>query len=567
MKRLKLLPAKIRLTDILIYLWLALLLGTILVSARTAYRESLSTEEYAFACDSFGYLRMAREIRRTGSEWTPPQFKLESEQTRLLIDLMRARNVPLSQWDEVVAPHAHHYFPKSGYVGVQYPPGTGLALAVYPEGQAVYRLNLTVVVVLVLTGVASLIIAAYRKAWASAVLLVLAIHLGLAILTRMGALSFSINASLVPILLSCILSVVAVVFDSNNRRRLALISALGAGLFLGFATLVRLPTILLAPGFLLLLWPKSWRTGIRGLPLAFAVGVFVVGIVPVLVHQQAITGAWYRPTYANIDTEPATTEKLKENISYYFGRGPAADDNWAILFAMIGFCAFAVVTSAAKRSVTPDRVSLSRKRVGLAATVMWLLPTVYVVTHWVTGPHYAIAGIFGAVSLFGFGSLALESTARASWQGSPKSMLRLIAVALILGVGLATFNRAWSKRSHKPAPSQAVAHAPIVVPAELTDARSWVWADLLTGTFWYYANKPAFKIQFTNPEMRAMIFRFVFDRGERQYIVQDSERMQKFMDEIVQLGGSLEERGKIDGHPYFLVKWPQGGPAVPKVAD
>src|ERR1700704_6538416 len=138
---------RIRLGEVLVYGWLLVLALTILVSAQSAYRQSLNTEEYPYACDSFGYLRMAKEIRQAVYRRELPQFKLESPQTRLLINFMRSQNVPLSDWDEVVAPHAHHYFSKSGSVGVQYPPGTGLTLAIFPEGKAVYGLNRTVVIV------------------------------------------------------------------------------------------------------------------------------------------------------------------------------------------------------------------------------------------------------------------------------------------------------------------------------------------------------------------------------------------------------------------------------------
>src|SRR5258706_7995094 len=182
------------LAPILVYGWLLVLSLTMLVSAQSAYRQSLNTEEYPYACDSFGYLRMAKEIRQAAYQRELPQFKLESPQTRLLINFMRSQNIPLSDWDEVVAPHAHHYFPRSGSVGVQYPPGTGLTLAMYPEGRAVYGLNRTVIIVFLAIGGFAFAIAVYYRAWASMVLVVLAIHLGLAILARIGALSFSVNA-------------------------------------------------------------------------------------------------------------------------------------------------------------------------------------------------------------------------------------------------------------------------------------------------------------------------------------------------------------------------------------
>jgi hypothetical protein len=83
----------------------------------------------------------------------------------------------------------------------------------------------------------------------------------------------------------------------------------------------------------------------------------------------------------------------------------------------------------------------------------------------------------------------------------------------------------------------------------------------LTGSLWYYANKPAFKIQFTDEHTRAMMFKFVADRGDRQYLIQDSEQMKVYMAEIEKLGGKLELRGKVDGQLYYLVTWPNGVPS------
>ena len=37
--------------------------------------------------------------------------------------------------------------------------------------------------------------------------------------------------------------------------------------------------------------------------------------------------------------------------------------------------------------------------------------------------------------------------------------------------------------------------------------------------------------------------------------------MQPLEDEIVKLGGTLEQRGDINGYPFFLIHWPAGGPA------
>lgn len=76
------------------------------------------------------------------------------------------------------APYAHHYFPKAGYVGVQYPPGTGITLALFPEGEALQKLNRMVMWLLLATGITVLILAGARRSWFSAGFVILALDLG-----------------------------------------------------------------------------------------------------------------------------------------------------------------------------------------------------------------------------------------------------------------------------------------------------------------------------------------------------------------------------------------------------
>ena len=546
---------------ILCYVWAALLACSLYVSVRSSYRQALSTEEFAYACDPFGYLRMAKQIRYATSRGAWPEFKLESPQTRLLINFLQQQNLPAPRWEDVVAPHAHHYFPKSGYVGVQYPPGTGLVLALFPQGEAVYDLNRLVVLVFVVVGIGALVFAAWKQAWASIGLVVLALSLGLMVLGRVGFLSFSINAVLVPILLTCLLSLFALWSKTVNRDRLALPCALLAGLLLGFATLIRLPSLLLLPGFLVLLWPGFRQVRVKSLPVAFVLGVVVTGIIPVLIHQHDVAGAWYLSTYVSVDAAAPNFERLRSNFAYFLKDGPAAVDNWSLIYALAGFVGFVILHLKAG-SEQSNRLGLSWKRLALAAFLIWFISIAYFLTHEVTAPHYMIPAVFATIALIGFGALGIEATSTVGEQFDPRRVLSWVALVLILWPGLATFNRVWSNRVMGPVPVTASTHAPILLPSELADDKAWVWADLLTGSLWYYSNKPAFKIEKTDEEIRAMIFRWVFERGERQYLIQDSQQMEQYIKEIEQLGGKLELRGKVDGQPYFLVVWPSSGPSV-----
>lgn len=548
-------------TKVLAYVWIALLSLTLFVAVRSTYRQSLPTEEFAYGCDAFGYLRMAKEIRHGFAKGVWPEFHLESAQTRQLINFMKEQQLPVTRWDEVVAPHAHHYFPESGYVGVQYPPGTGLTLAMFPQGEAVYGLNRTVVSAFAMVGGIALIFALWKRAWASMGLVVLALSLGLLMLERVGASTLSINAALIPILLCCVLSLISLPFRKSGREGLGLVCALLAGLSLGFATLIRLPALLLAPGFLVLLWPGFRNLRVKSLPALFVIGIAIGGVVPVLINQHSVAGAWYLSTYASVDAAAPTLERLGFNFAYFLGDGPASVDNWSLLYALAGF-AGCLLLYFRRQDLEGNPLGLTWKRLSLAVFLLWFIPICYFLTHRITAPHYMIPSVFATVTLMGFGALGIEATSTTARQLDWRRPLSLIALFLVVAVGIATFARVWSHRANGPARPRAFTRAPILLPAELVDDKAWIWADLLTGSLWYYANKPAFKIQFTDEETRARIFRFVFDRGERQYLLQDSEQMKKYIEEIEKLGGKLEMRGKVEGQPYFLVVWPAHGPSA-----
>jgi MFS family permease len=548
-----------KLSRIVVYLWMALLAFSLYISARTSLRRALQTEEYAYACDSFGYLRSAKELRRAYEQRTWPKFELESPQTRLLIDFMLQSKIPVTRWDEAIAPHAHHYAPQSGNVIDQYPPGTGLVLSMFPQGEAVYGLNRFVVWVFTLTGFAALVIAAWKRAWATIGLVVLALTVGLIVIGRLGALSFSMNAGLVPILLTSVFTLFAMRFKTANRNRLAFLFTLLAGMSLGVATMVRLPSFLLSAGFLVLLWP-GWRNlRIKSLPVVFALGVTIAGVLPVVINQQVAAGAWYLTTYSRADAEPPTLKYIGQSASYYLVNGWGAEDNWALVAGAIGLIGF-LMLYLRRDSEASNRLGLSWKRFVIAVVLLWVPTLCYFLLHRINGPHYVLSALFATITLLGLGAFAIEITSNAALRFEPRRIVSWVALALILFPVAATLHRAWTQRDLRPAPASAITHAPILLPAELVDDKAWVWADLLTGSLWYYANKPAFKIQFTDPEVRAKMFKFVWERGERQYLIQDSEQMKVYIAEIEKLGGKLEMRGKVNGEPYFLVNWPSEGP-------
>ena len=558
-------------TRLLGYAWLCALGIALVCSALATDRRTRQVEEYASLCDPFGYLQTGQDVRKAAAAGRLPDFSIESPHNRLLIRMMQSRGLPLRFWDDLVAPLCHHYFPKADHIGVQYPPGTGFMLALFPEGEALHSLDRLAIGLFVATGLVLLVAAAAGRKWLSAGFAILALVLGLEMLSRIDNASFSINAMFAPLLLSSLCLCAAFVFSANRAKStfVALLFTFFAGWLFGFAIFVRLQVAFLVPGVLVLLWPVRFRDWYKSGWPGFILGLLVGGVLPLLINQSRLTGAWYQSTYGVGNTDPPTLQSFWPNLRFYFAPGKPSQYNWALVVMLISFLALFLWTSRrhddVRRGVAPDEPAeflfpLNWRRLSLAALLMWFLPTVYFLTHEVTGHHYPIPQTFGAVLMLALGAFRLEGSKRAPGANGAriKRVLQMAGFTIALSPGLIAITLAWS--NYVP-PTAERRPRQFVLPADLADDRAWVWADELSGALWYYARKPAHKINFTSPETRLLVFEFVRGRGEPQYIIADGPDMQRMQVEMVQFGATLEQRGEVDGYPYFLIHWPQQGPA------
>jgi 4-amino-4-deoxy-L-arabinose transferase-like glycosyltransferase len=540
------------------YLWLSLLGLLLLCSALTADRRSQQVEEYPFGCDSFGYLQTAQAIRQraTARDW--PQLAVQEPHTQLLIDFMKTRNVELEGWEEIVAPHAYRYFPQSGLVGPVFPPGAGLLLAIFPQGDALHRMNRTTICVFLACGLAMLVFAAIRQTWLSAGIVILVLHLGLTILGRIGNASYSINALLAPLLLSGLCLVCAFHFQHDRRRAPALwLFALLAGALFGFAVLVRPPVGFVLPGLLALLWPAQLRALLKSALLPFGLGVLVGGVLPLGLFQNRLVGAWYLPTYGRSDMALPTLEAFRSNLSFYLGHGEGNTDNW-ILIAVVVCCVCLIQwPGRLGKSDQKPPAGAMWQRLLVAASLMWALPMLYFLTHKVAVHFYAVPATFATGLLLALGVLFLELKKKTNDLSSARGIRLAALIVVTIAPGLIVMNQL--RATWLPAASEAKPRQ-FVIPAELADEHSWIWGGMLTGTLWYYGRIPAYKVQFTVPPTRALLYEFVSARGEKQYFIRDSPDMQMLENEIIALGGTLELRGSVDDYPYFLIHWPPSGP-------
>jgi hypothetical protein len=311
-----------------------------------------------------------------------------------------------------------------------------------------------------------------------------------------------------------------------------------------------------------LLWPGIRLPRLKDAVVAFALGLFG-GIVPLLIHQQRITGAWYLPTYASGDTSlpSLNLSLLKSNLAFYFANGPGSRHNWALYILCVGLVGLLLLT----RNVHSVRQVLSKQRIIVSALILWIVPTAFFLTHVVPIAYYQVPAIFATAIFLSFAAFTIETEtadARSSQAGSGwLSTLRWAFIFFALLPGLATLERTASV-SAMPLNLAEETYPDLRIPAELADPKAWVWSEGLSGTLWYYANKPAFKYGWTDAQTRAAAYRLAFERGEPQYLIRDRTDIEPFLAEISELGGVLEKRGVLDGYDYYLIRWRDAGPLV-----
>ena len=525
----------------------ALAISSIL-GAWAAHRHTLQYSEYPFGCDSFGYLQMARQIRQSPDALWTADYHLKYEHTTFLSKALRESNLPVERWDESVAPHAHHYFPKADAIGPQYPPGTSLVLAAFPEGKALSGLNVFVIGMLLALGLGLIFLAAFKKAWLAATSISLAALCSLFVVADIGVASYSINAMIVPVVLAIICTYLSTWSGDTGWRPGAF--AFAAGAFLGLGMLIRLPILFLAPGLSILLLPRSWR-GLRNVirePLVlFLIGLVCFGVLQVMWHQHRVAGAWHLPTYSGGDTAPPSLKYVVSNTRFYLSQGGAGATGHSLVLVL------GLILLATHRSAS-DRVPGSR-RILLAVVVTWLIPTAYFLTHRVTTHYYLFPSTIATLWMMALAFLSFERDSSLEKSGVSRrgrGLVIAVLAALVMFLGSKLY---WSAPGD-PSPDID----PPTIPQEFREGQPWIWAEMTAGTIVYYADVPAFKVSFGDRETRHLIYTIAFATGKPQYLVVDTPTMGMIADEIRSMGGTLELRGEAAYFPYYLIHWPPSGP-------
>ena len=258
--------------------------------------------------DDICYLRQAHLFERFGFAGIDTDIAKDDDHYLA----RKLKEIDFPTWNDLTTAPCHNVMTGSKKSVMQYPPGTGFVLALFPSGfQAIPLYVLASVVAfgfeLVAVASASTIPSVIQAAAFGDAAMYLMINPAKA------------SYSMAPTMIVCALAgfVTARLFTSGQRHPL-LLSAL-AGLLIGLSVNFRLPNALLSAGyFLFFFFSLLVARNSKNLLQAVAFGMaFLIGVLPTLFANAINAGSPFATTYGTVDLTPP---KLSAAVlQSYFG--------------------------------------------------------------------------------------------------------------------------------------------------------------------------------------------------------------------------------------------------------
>ena len=269
-------------------LFLAVLASNILAISRW----SESRGVYDDVC----YLRQAHLFQRFGLAGFDTDISKDDD--RYLVG--KLRDIGFAQWNDPRMAPCHVLMERSQKHVLQYPPGTGAVLALFPAGFQVIPMYVGANLIVF----AFALLALFRASSPPSATLVAIFGLGgLYLMINPTKASYSIAPTMIVCVVAGFLS--ARLFASTaSRERLLLAAAIG--ILIGLSATFRLPNVFLSAGYgtfflVAFLLARSKQTFAEG----FAFGAaFLIGIAPTLASNWINAGNPFTTTYGSIDAVP-----------------------------------------------------------------------------------------------------------------------------------------------------------------------------------------------------------------------------------------------------------------------
>jgi len=245
--------------------------------------------------DDVCYLRQAHLFQRFGPGGLDTDLARDDD--HYLVS--RLKEIGFPTWSDPATIPCHTLMPVTNKRVIQYPPGTGFLLALFPQGFQVfplYVLSTAIVFGFALLGIS------YARSRSSILLTAGFGCLAIYLMINPAKASYSV----VPTMVVCALAgfLTAKLFSAKQRSRLLLTGLVG--LLIGLAVNFRLPNLFLSSGYLVFffvafLLSRKMETVLQGAVFGAA---FLAGMAPTLVANAINAGNPLRTTYGAVDVMP-----------------------------------------------------------------------------------------------------------------------------------------------------------------------------------------------------------------------------------------------------------------------
>jgi hypothetical protein len=245
--------------------------------------------------DDICYLRQAHLFKQFGLDGLNTDIKRDDDQYLVT----KLKQISFPEWNVVSRIPCHIWMEKTNKYAIQYPPGTGFALALFPEGFQV--IPLYILASIVAAGFALLALS-YASTWYSLALAAVFGDVAIYLMINPTKASYS----MAPTMIVCALAgwLTAKLFADGSRHRLILLALVG--LLIGLSVNVRLPNLFLSAGYCLylagaFLLARNRETLLQG--AAFGVAC-LIGMAPTLAANAINAGSPFTTTYGGPDVAP-----------------------------------------------------------------------------------------------------------------------------------------------------------------------------------------------------------------------------------------------------------------------
>ena len=246
--------------------------------------------------DDVCYLRQAHLFQKYGLGGLDTDISRDDD--HYLASKLKAIGFP--DWNDPIRAPCHNPMPATKKIVLQYPPGTGFVLALFPEGFQVIPLYVSATVIMFAFALLGIF---YARSTPSTVLTAAFGCLAVYLMINPAKASYSVA----PTMAACALAgfLTARLFHAGQRRQRLLLTGL-VGLVLGLSVNFRLPNLLLSSGYLLFFFvsflvTRKFETVLQGLSFGTA---FLAGLAPTLLANAINAGSAFATTYGAADVTP-----------------------------------------------------------------------------------------------------------------------------------------------------------------------------------------------------------------------------------------------------------------------